>query len=372
MSTKPLTMKVVVVGGPKTGHTQVVPPEGLVIGRDGQCDLVLESERISRRHVRLNRLGHGLEVEDLGSTNGVTVNGLRVQGRQQLEPGDRLAVGEFELVVTGWTRPTPGVFGRPLLLLAILLLLIGLVVWWLWLDRRAGPVARHDVRIASVPDGAAVINGGRQLGKTPLTLTGIAAGSYRVLLRRAGYRDLEVVIGVPQGDSTSIHELQPVRATDADVVTVTTLPAGGYVYIDGICRGQAAPAGSRRHQSAPLYVVGLTPDQEHWGYFVLNGDKSKTYTFPVPGSNVNMVLWQPDTVVKTKAGARWLGMVQRQEPNGDLTLAVAEDRLLTVKRDEVSEVQSVTPVPRTDDRDVQVLRGLREELPRLAGDQGGK
>ena len=61
----------------------------LLLGRSRDCDVVLASDAVSRRHARLVfRDGHWL-VCDLGSTNGTTVNGARV-GRCRLRPGDRV------------------------------------------------------------------------------------------------------------------------------------------------------------------------------------------------------------------------------------------------------------------------------------------
>lgn len=65
----------------------------LLLGRSRDCDVVLASDRVSRRHARLFfRDGHWV-ICDLGSTNGTTVNGARV-GRCRLRPGDRVMFGD--------------------------------------------------------------------------------------------------------------------------------------------------------------------------------------------------------------------------------------------------------------------------------------
>jgi adenylate cyclase len=74
--------------------------EGLVIGRDaGQCDLPLVHATVSRRHARLTFTGNGLHVEDLGSTNGTSVDGtvLRPGAALTLNAGAKLRIGEVEL-----------------------------------------------------------------------------------------------------------------------------------------------------------------------------------------------------------------------------------------------------------------------------------
>lgn len=50
----------------------------LTVGRAPECGLYLEDSGISRQHARLRPLDYGVEVEDLGSTNGTFVNGHRV------------------------------------------------------------------------------------------------------------------------------------------------------------------------------------------------------------------------------------------------------------------------------------------------------
>ncbi len=66
--------------------------EELLIGRGAECDIALRDPTVSRRHARLMFRDGGWLIQDLASTNGVTVNGMTV-GRYQLQPGDRLGLG---------------------------------------------------------------------------------------------------------------------------------------------------------------------------------------------------------------------------------------------------------------------------------------
>ena len=50
----------------------------LIVGRSRQCDIVLPSENVSRRHARIYTTAGGLAIEDLQSANGVFVNGRHV------------------------------------------------------------------------------------------------------------------------------------------------------------------------------------------------------------------------------------------------------------------------------------------------------
>lgn len=48
------------------------------VGRDPACDIFLDDRGVSRQHARLRPLDYGVEVEDLGSTNGSFINGQRI------------------------------------------------------------------------------------------------------------------------------------------------------------------------------------------------------------------------------------------------------------------------------------------------------
>ena len=76
----------------------LVPPGGGVIGRSRDCDVVLEDPGISRRHAQLRHARGRWTIEDLGSTNGVVLNGREVRGTQQLRSGDRIELGSTEVL----------------------------------------------------------------------------------------------------------------------------------------------------------------------------------------------------------------------------------------------------------------------------------
>ncbi len=69
-------------------------PGDLIVGRDGGCDIVVAGATVSRRHARLLAGGAaGCRLEDLGSTNGVFVNGRRIAASTELHDGDLIGLG---------------------------------------------------------------------------------------------------------------------------------------------------------------------------------------------------------------------------------------------------------------------------------------
>jgi pSer/pThr/pTyr-binding forkhead associated (FHA) protein len=78
--------------------------DGLVIGRDSACDIVLDSSEVSRRHAQLNVAGAGVSIEDLGSTNGIKVAGRKV-GKSNLQAGQLVLVGGVSLLVVDESTP---------------------------------------------------------------------------------------------------------------------------------------------------------------------------------------------------------------------------------------------------------------------------
>lgn len=89
----------VVVDGPARRSVLVVDDLPLVIGRSREADLTIDDETVSRRHVEFRGVRDALEIEDLGSSNGTTINGNPVAGTITLHDGDLLGLGSATLLV---------------------------------------------------------------------------------------------------------------------------------------------------------------------------------------------------------------------------------------------------------------------------------
>jgi len=75
------------------GSRVAIGDEPVTIGRQAECDIVLEDSNVSRRHAEVRRQGEDYILVDLGSTNGCKVNGTRVK-QQALTDGDEITLGK--------------------------------------------------------------------------------------------------------------------------------------------------------------------------------------------------------------------------------------------------------------------------------------
>jgi pSer/pThr/pTyr-binding forkhead associated (FHA) protein len=93
--------RVVVVGGADAdrGKELALAEVGRTyqVGRSSGCQLVLADDDVSREHAAFVRRWSGVEVRDLGSKNGIEVDGERVAGARRLRDGDMTVVGSTRL-----------------------------------------------------------------------------------------------------------------------------------------------------------------------------------------------------------------------------------------------------------------------------------
>jgi hypothetical protein len=76
-----------------------MPLGDFVIGRSSECSLAVDDPLVSRRHAVLRVTSEGVVAEDLGSRNGISVNGERAAGPRKLQHRDRVTIGSQEVVL---------------------------------------------------------------------------------------------------------------------------------------------------------------------------------------------------------------------------------------------------------------------------------
>src|SRR5688500_15361977 len=83
----------------------------LLVGRHPECDIQIDSRKISRRHCCIAQVANYLVIRDLGSTNGIRINGNRVS-EGKLEPGDEVTIGNNRYQLS-WDSIVPGAGAKP-------------------------------------------------------------------------------------------------------------------------------------------------------------------------------------------------------------------------------------------------------------------
>lgn len=89
-----------VVTGLDKGKTVPIGEDEASIGRETDNTLVLLDPLVSRHHAAVRRKGENYEIEDLGSANGVLIDDARISGPHVLREGDRVRLGDSELLFT--------------------------------------------------------------------------------------------------------------------------------------------------------------------------------------------------------------------------------------------------------------------------------
>lgn len=80
------------------GRMVAIPPAGALIGRSTDADIVIAANEVSRHHAQIAPDRDGWTLTDLGSTNGVRLNGHPVGVPTRLQDGDVIELGSVELV----------------------------------------------------------------------------------------------------------------------------------------------------------------------------------------------------------------------------------------------------------------------------------
>ena len=97
---KERTWNLSVERGPKELRGVSIAVRGpVIVGRSPSADIVIGASYVSARHARFSLMGQNLFVEDLGSTNGTTVNDQSITSPVSLNDGDIVTVGDVAIRV---------------------------------------------------------------------------------------------------------------------------------------------------------------------------------------------------------------------------------------------------------------------------------
>jgi two-component system, cell cycle sensor histidine kinase and response regulator CckA len=96
--------RLVVLEGPGRGRKYKIASEA-IIGRSSTCNVIIDDAEISRRHARISCVEGGFRLEDLGSRNGTSVNGVPAE-RAELNIGDKIQLSDQVVLVLASFDPT--------------------------------------------------------------------------------------------------------------------------------------------------------------------------------------------------------------------------------------------------------------------------
>jgi pSer/pThr/pTyr-binding forkhead associated (FHA) protein/tetratricopeptide (TPR) repeat protein len=102
------TGRIFIIVRAPNGDVREVPigPTAIVIGRDESADIRVEDKKVSRRHAAFKLIDGEPWVEDLGSANGVKLNGKRIDKRARINPQDQIKVGGYRIALKDLTDET--------------------------------------------------------------------------------------------------------------------------------------------------------------------------------------------------------------------------------------------------------------------------
>lgn len=86
-----------VTSGPTSGDQAELAAGTIMIGRGSDCQLILDDDYVSTRHARVVNGENGIYIEDLGSTNGTYVNGIRITVPTTITLADTVRIGKTVL-----------------------------------------------------------------------------------------------------------------------------------------------------------------------------------------------------------------------------------------------------------------------------------
>lgn len=86
-----------IVEGPERGLHHVWDRPRLIVGREQDCQITLCDAAVSRHHCVFLKDEYAVRLRDLGSRNGTSLNGRRVQSEQILQSGDVVVVGQTKI-----------------------------------------------------------------------------------------------------------------------------------------------------------------------------------------------------------------------------------------------------------------------------------
>jgi uncharacterized protein (TIGR02145 family) len=136
------------------------------------------------------------------------------------------------------------------------------------------PIARvGTLRITTMPIDAAININGENKGTSPITLRNLQIGDYTVILSLAGYGTVTKTVTIVEGQTVEVNETLP----SGKEVTITSIPSGAKLYIDGVSTDTTPYAGALSFGSHKIKVDNAGTIIEQSIDVIQNGVSSWTF-----------------------------------------------------------------------------------------------
>jgi hypothetical protein len=109
----PRGLRLIIVAGPEIGTEWGFKQPEVVMGRDEECEIVMNDIAVSRRHARISLEGSHFVLTDLSSGNGTFLNGVRIE-KELLASGDEIVIGERTLRFVELNEAPPTAAAHPI------------------------------------------------------------------------------------------------------------------------------------------------------------------------------------------------------------------------------------------------------------------
>ena len=357
-----MEMELLIQSGPLAGSQVLLSGSSMVIGREDDCEININSQGISRYHSKLTFEDGTWYLKDLESTNGTYLNGEAIKKKTAVKIGDKIRISDVEMELVHGSNQS--MLGNSKLTLSFLaFILIGMCVIVVWVLSRPVPEL-YSLDITSIPSGAEVLHNGKRIGETPLHLKNLEPGNYRFALSKKGHREKIVTLSVPQSDAIPLIELDPlIKDVGPDVLSVITIPGQAEIYLNGdlVGRSEAQP-GSR--ESYPFYIKGLKRDTEYL-LQVRKGDAASTVMkVKLGGQPVKALVWLPDHVVKLKNGQRYLAMISA-ETETSYKLMIGPGNKVEFKKDDIDSIEEIAEIPYSKLQEMPIFNNPPVSIPEV-------
>ena len=330
------------IKGPLEGKTFSINEDDLYLGRDERCDIILNDDDVSREHAQIYWHHGKLTIKDLGSTNGVEVNGHILDDSYVLKEGDRIRICSSDFIL----RVAPTAIEQAVekgpgfqLIFVLILSFLGLVSYMLINHLNHEPEkGKETFLLKTIPEKVQVIENGKLIGETPLELELDGEGKYQLILNKLGFQQKVLQF-------KDFKEIKgPIKLQRSNVqknnIVVEAYPVGVKIFINNKEYGVSKI--NPLTNKPELKVANLEYDVEYQLKAVFGQMETNKY-FKLPGDKVEVVVWSPDRIIELKTGDKILAIVKEIDKEF-CHCFVAVDKERMIKNSEIKLIRKLKPL----------------------------